>query len=240
MHKKINFLHLKIIAIVAMTIDHFAWLFIETGTFEGQLLHFIGRITAPMMCFLLVEGYFHSKDIKVYAIRLFGFAVISQLPFVAMFEGWDVILSHPEILFYKFNILFNLLLGLLSLIVWHARLSLAIKIVLTTLFLLLSIEMDWGVFITGFVLVLAYFRENRNQQIIAYLIAAMAMLLLVDLGFIHALPTLVLQWMPIGILTVPIFWWLCNYQFGDRFGGRYFFYLYYPVHMLVLSLFKLL
>lgn len=240
MQNNLNFFHLKLIAIIAMTFGHIAWVFVDTGSTLGQSMHFIGRITAPMMCFLLVEGYFRSSNLKKYAMRLFIFALLSQLPFVAMLKGWEGILNNPEIIFYKFNILFNLLLGLLSLIVWHSRLKKILKILLTILFLLLSIGMDWGIFIITFVLVLAYFRQNRKEQIIAYLITAMALLLLVDLGIIHGLPTLVLQWMPLGILIVPLFWWKCNYQLGNRFGGKYFFYLYYPLHILALSLFKLL
>lgn len=237
---KISFLQLKLIAIAVMTIDHIAWVFIDTGSFLGQFMHFLGRFTAPMMCFLLVEGYSMSKNHSKYAMRLFLFALISQLPFVAMLKGWSIIVANPEIIFYKFNILFNLLLALLSLIVWHFRLKLLIKIMLTILFLLLSMGMDWGVFIIVFVLVLAYFRNNRKEQRIAYLITAMSMLLLVDLGIVQGLPTLVLQWMPLGILVVPIFWWMSNYQLGKQFGGKYFFYLYYPIHMFILSLLKLI
>lgn len=236
----ISFLQLKLIAILAMTIDHVAWVFIDTSSLLGQFMHFAGRITAPMMCFLLVEGYSMSKDHNKYAMRLFLFALISQLPFVAMLKGWDVIFNDPFIIFYKFNILFNLLFGLLSLILWRSKLTIIIKIAFTALFLLLSMGMDWGVFIIVFVLVLAYFRDNRKEQRVAYLMTAMAMLLLVDLGIVQGLPTLVLQWMPLGILIVPIFWWMSNYQVGKRFGGKYFFYLYYPVHMFILSLFKLI
>ena len=48
---------LKIIAIIAMTIDHIAWMGIEeysqAETFLQIFLHSIGRLTAPIMFFLL-------------------------------------------------------------------------------------------------------------------------------------------------------------------------------------------
>lgn len=237
-NKNLNFLHLKLVAIVAMTIDHFAWLFVETSSFEGQALHFVGRITAPIMCFLLVEGFYQSQNIKKYVGRLFIFAILSQLPFAFMLKGWESILNSPILIFYKLNILFNLLLGLLTLVVWSSTLHFIIRFLLVSLFLLLSTMMDWGVFIIIFVCILGLFRKNRNQQIISYLMAAMGLLLLVDLGVIGGLPTLILQWMPLGILIVPIFLWKCNYQFGHRFGGKYFFYAYYPIHMFILAFFK--
>ena len=57
--KKLNSNHLKLIAIIAMTIDHLTWL-----AFPGcqkiwyvMLLHIVGRLTAPIMWFFIVEGY---------------------------------------------------------------------------------------------------------------------------------------------------------------------------------------
>ena len=59
---------LKVIAIVAMTIDHLAWLGIETyEQAETPLqigLHCIGRLTAPMMIFFVAEGYHHTHDFR--------------------------------------------------------------------------------------------------------------------------------------------------------------------------------
>lgn len=63
----------------------------------------------------------------------------------------------------------------------------------------------------------------------------MSLLIITDLGFISALPPLVLQWMPLGILILPLFLKLSNHEFGSRWGGRYFFYWFYPLHMLILT-----
>ena len=70
-----------------MTIDHIAWLWLETATFEAQLLHFVGRLTAPIMCFLLVEGFFGTHHYTSYVRRLCVFALASQIPFTMMLEG---------------------------------------------------------------------------------------------------------------------------------------------------------
>lgn len=55
--KEANSNHLKIIAIIAMAIDHIAYGFVPEGTILGQIMHTIGRITMPIMCFSLAEGY---------------------------------------------------------------------------------------------------------------------------------------------------------------------------------------
>ena len=57
--KKLNANHLKLIAIITMTIDHFTDLI-----FPGYpanpiaiILHIIGRLTAPIMWFFVSEGF---------------------------------------------------------------------------------------------------------------------------------------------------------------------------------------
>ena len=60
---------LKIIAITAMLIDHIAWAFVPTLNPLGQLMHIIGRLTAPIMCFLIAEDII-IPECKKYALRL--------------------------------------------------------------------------------------------------------------------------------------------------------------------------
>lgn len=118
---------LKIIAIIAMAIDHFAASIILYGilmqehpAFLGhpismaipwwniyQVMRFIGRIGFPIFCFLLIEGFFHTSSKKKYAIRLFLFALLSEFPFdYALFDS-------PVNLGYQ-NVFFTLFLGLLT------------------------------------------------------------------------------------------------------------------------------
>ena len=63
---------LKLIAIVAMTVDHIAWLLFP-GYAAGAVpivMHIIGRITCPVMCFFIAEGFHYTRDRKKYALRL--------------------------------------------------------------------------------------------------------------------------------------------------------------------------
>ncbi|MBR1523666.1 MAG: TraX protein, partial [Lachnospiraceae bacterium] len=68
---------LKLIAVISMLIDH-------TGDvlFPGTMwLRYIGRLAFPIYCFLLVEGFFHTKDLRRYMFRLLLFGLISEIPF---------------------------------------------------------------------------------------------------------------------------------------------------------------
>lgn len=97
-----NGLILKIIALTSMIIDHYGAIFQS----DVDLYRMIGRIAFPIYCFLLVEGYTHTSDVKKYLKRLFLFAIISEVPFDLAFYG--------KLDFLHQNIFFTLALGLLA------------------------------------------------------------------------------------------------------------------------------
>lgn len=76
MNRKLNSNHLKMIAIIAMTIDHFSDLICPQFPMDSAaiFLHIIGRLTAPIMWFFICEGYYYTRNIKKYILRLLVFA----------------------------------------------------------------------------------------------------------------------------------------------------------------------
>ena len=130
---------LKIIAIVAMFIDHFAAAFLQnyylkqlppelysftpaeqTAWMQAHLsvaaisvlvgvMRCIGRFGFPIFAFLLVEGFIHTRDAKKYALRLGIFALISELPFNLAFSN---VLFYPH---YQ-NVFFTLTISIVALI----------------------------------------------------------------------------------------------------------------------------
>ena len=124
---------IKLIAIIAMLIDHIAATILErmimrAGYFlatisadslsqwisEHKLLYFsymtmrlIGRFGFPIFCFLLVEGFQHTRNRIKYALRLFLFALISEIPFDFAFRGEWFYTGYQ-------NVFFTLFLGLLA------------------------------------------------------------------------------------------------------------------------------
>ena len=94
----LNSFQLKCIAVITMIIDH-------TGAvlFPGELMfRYIGRISFPIFCFLLTEGFFHTKDVRKYMLRLGIFAVVSEIPYDLAFRGTVLEFEHQNVFFTLF------------------------------------------------------------------------------------------------------------------------------------------
>lgn len=100
-------LALRIIACICMLLDHLGYCLASHYPFL-EPLRWIGRIAFPLFVFLIVNGFRHTSNRLRYALRLFLFAVISQVPFALLFHHGDI--------FGKLNVFFTLLLALL--VVW--------------------------------------------------------------------------------------------------------------------------
>jgi len=100
--KELNRTQLKLIAICAMVCDHVAWGFVEFWSPLGQIMHIIGRLTIPIMCFFIAEGFRHTRSVKGYIMRMALFAVVTVIPFYLFFG---------ELYEYRQNIIFDLMLG---------------------------------------------------------------------------------------------------------------------------------
>ena len=83
---------LKMIAIITMLVDHTAAIVLErvlwAHNFSSVTIYWvyvvmrsIGRLGFPIFCFLLIEGFCHTRNVKKYAGRLFLFALISLILF---------------------------------------------------------------------------------------------------------------------------------------------------------------
>lgn len=218
---------LKIVAIVGMTFNHAAYIFYPYLPFEAQCTMLaVGGVTFPVMAFLLVEGYRYTSNIRKYAGRLFVFALVSEIPY------W-LFLSHEG------NVLFTLLLGLAALYLYdHMEQRAAFWLAFAAL-VAASGLCDWGVLGVIMILMIRAIADRRQRVVYPILVPIASMglprasALMSTLDLVH-LPFLLYAF--VGCTAaVPL---LLSYNGRRGRPLKYFFYAYYPAHILVLGLAK--
>lgn len=223
---------LKLIAIAAMVIDHIAWLFVPFSSIAGQAMHIVGRVTAPIMCFMVAEGYHKTRDPIRYAKRLGLFALISHMPYVYAETGS----LNP---LHMTSVIFTLFLGLVALIIQDSpRFEPPVKSVLFLVICLVAMIGDWTAIAVIWIYYFSAFRHDRKAQmkyfsIISAVMTALNILLTVING--GAWYRSLFQ---LGVfLAVPLLMKYNGVRKSGK-GGKWFFYIFYPAHLAVLAVLK--
>lgn len=233
---------LKMIAIITMLIDHIGaaifgrmlmaagidslnttdtsvvlqWLTDNAGLYAVYMvLRYIGRIAFPIFCFLLVQGFAHTRDKRKYALRLGLFALLSEIPF-------DLAVSSAVLEFQHQNVFFTLFIGLVTMIAYEAvekkeewsgvlKVVCWIVIVLAGMGIAKVLRTDYDAIGVFCIMMLYIFRQKKSTQIIVGCVS-----------FLWEL-TAPLAFIPIAFYNGKRGWKM-----------KYFFYAFYPVHLLIL------
>lgn len=229
---------LKTIAIVAMLIDHIGAAFIPTGTLY-LATRVIGRLTAPIMCFFIAEGYHKTGNIKKYAMRLGVFAVISHFAFYYAWREHFPIHLRYGIVVYPTSVMFPLFLGLLSLVLWnHKQVPTRVKAPAVFVFCLLAAIGDWGPLVVLWVMFFGIYHDDfRNQAIAFTLITLPYAIVEMTTGFGFAEQKIM------GVIQfASLFTLVLLRQYNGQLGGdkrfRWVFYWFYPLHLFVIAWLK--
>lgn len=224
---------LKVIAIIAMTIDHLAWVGIETyeqaETPEQIFLHIIGRLTAPIMIFFVAEGYHHTHDYRRYLRRLFMLAVVSHFAFC--YFNMSSFNPFNNLIFNTTSIAWPLMWGLILLKVWDSeRMAVWQKVLITVVAFALTCTSDWSC-ATLAILMVGRSHGNFHKQMLWLMLFVT---LYAVAFFIINSPTYGMVHMACW-LVVPLLA-LYNGKRGKcRWLGKFFYY-YYPAHMALIGL----
>ena len=232
---------IKIIAVIAMTIDHIAWWVFPGYSAEPLpvMLHIIGRLTCPIMCYFIAEGYHYTKDIDKYTNRLFAFAFISHFAYVFMYSGvadWKAFIPfyYGDIL-NQTSVMWSLAWGLVMLrVAYSEKIKENIKPILIVLICLISFPSDWSCIASLCILAFGTNRGDFKKQML-WMIFYVA---LYSLVYFFALDKLYGIMQMAVVLAIPI---LMMYN-GQRGKNQTFnkimkwtFYIYYPLHLLVIG-----
>lgn len=219
---------LKLIACITMLIDHtgasVVYALLSLNQFRNsnpdlwtnlntlyRYMRQIGRLAFPIYCFLIVEGFFHTHSVRKYCERMFLFALISEFPF-------DYALKASVPYLRKQNVFFTLLIGLLCMYLLEKMRGMPwiqFFAVASSMYLANALMTDYnfkGVFL---IVMLYFFHDYRLYQCVAGA-ASIAWEHIAPLSFI-----------------------LCFFYNGKRgLRLRYFFYFFYPGHLLILGMIR--
>ena len=216
---------LKCIALFTMLVDHVGMhllrnrgivlLHTRMGTLTlYALMRGVGRLAFPIYCFLLAEGFLHTRDRRKYGLNLLAFALISEIP-------WN--LEHTGTLQYPVqNVFFTLFLGYAGLCCveelkerpWEQLISL-----LALVLVAMNLNADYGV--GGFALILVMY-ILREQKILQAIVGTC-----IESGGWRA-----------GLAFIPINLYNGKRGFIQGKAMKYLFYAAYPVHILIVYLIK--
>ena len=239
----------KIIAMISMTIDHCAAMFMLPEVFE-----IIGRLALPLYAFMIVDSYNHLKKdkrrLKKYIISVAMLAFISEFVFDFLYAG--------HLFYWDFqNQLLQFLLVLLTFVATERSGNRYLKVLLWVLAVLATFFLHLGYMgiDTVIMIVMKYYLDRRDQLTMKGRFTVSALICLVFItssvivnallskaGFIESLKNV--KWlssviMEYGIASIALlfFFALYNGEYGNpprwfRILYRY----YYPAHLAVLLL----
>ena len=211
---------LKWIAIITMTIDHIGVILYPDLT----VLRLIGRLSFPLFAYLLILGIENTHNIRSYFLRLLSFALISQIPFFVATE------TEP---FESLNIFFTLAAGLLFIYLAKKKSVFAIAPVLASL----VISFDYGVYGIATIGCMYILKEDIKFGVVSLVMLNILLLVPFNTQFlsITAIPLILfhrngsLNLIKANPKEAKIPYW-----------RKYFFYLYYPLHLTLLYSIKIL
>jgi len=235
MRKRLNANQIKTVAIAAMTIDHLTW-----AVFPGTravwyvfALHIIGRLTAPIMWFFIAEGCHYTHDMKRYAGRLLLFAFVSHfaydfafgIPFRPLATG----------VFNQTSVIWSLFWAVVLVAVCQRdTVPQWAKYAAVAAACLIAFPSDWSSIAVMCPFFLYAHRDNFKLQArdIVLWTAVYAVVYFLFLDRLYGLLQL------FTCLSIPV---LAQYngQRGRWKGMKWFFYIYYPAHLVVVGIIRL-
>ena len=243
MNKRINSFTLHILAMIFMLSDHLWIIFFPNQPW----LYALGRLTFPIFAFMIVEGFFRTKNRKKYLIRIFIFAIISEIPF-NLFSS--LAMRKVTMLFYPYNnVLWTFLIALCGLnlleeienfknldkvIRFLGKITISFISIMMA-YLIKSDYLGYGV-ITVFIFY--FFREKNYRNIFFQTISIIILNIFImpdyEFPFNFFGKEIFIKVQIFAIFSLPIIWLYNGKQGIHNNFIKYMFYFFYPLHLLLI------
>lgn len=223
---------LHILAMLFMLVDHIGAILYPQHIF----LRCIGRLAFPIYAFMIVQGVKHTRNLKSYILRMFGFALIAEFPF-------DLMLSNSYFNPAQQNVLWTFLISIACICVLNYLKDtgfyyyVAVPAVCYLGYMLGAIcKADYKG--AGILMVLVFYLFDEKSP--SHYLIQLILLYLINGKLMKSFLIPMFGWtIPIQALAVVslMFIWLYNEKKGIKNRSfQYFCYAFYPLHMLILWL----
>ena len=216
---KLDITSLKLIASASMLIDHIGMVLFPGVTW----LRVVGRLAMPIYCFSIAEGLHHTRDRGMYMLRIFLFALLSEYPIDMATRGSFGYRSQ--------NVMFTFLFAIAGICACDAIrgmlqsfagdlagcLAAALFAAGATAF-----RTDYGRFGVTMVYILYFLRPYIREKVI-----------------LSSLYVAAERWGTIAVYCIPSYILISHYNGKRGKGLKYFFYFFYPAHLMILYLIKI-
>ena len=218
--KILNAWHIKLLMAALMVLDHLHYMQDLVPPNTAYIFTIISRCVAPMFGYLAVEGIRHTRNLKMYCLRLLVLAAI-MFAGNALF-GWALQSNINN------NVIFTLSMGVvaIALVIWGKEKKNTFPYILAGIcFAVGFLFGEWGTVLLPFMTVTYFLRDKRVFLCIGYAITAVIAFLV-----------------PWG---EP--WWFIVFPFIVLYNGerglntrftKYFFYVFYPLHLWIIAIIR--
>ena len=228
---------IKLIAMITMFCNHFAHVFLTPGSLPYECLIDTGYFTAITMCYFLVEGYGYTRSKVKYAQRLFVFGCLSQIPYSLALKTWNL------------NMMFTLFICFLLICVLEYVTHPVERRVLALLLVFCTSFTDWAWLAAIFTWLFVWSKGDRKKTLISYMVSVVLFGTTNMISCVSYFPvpeSLIRTGMScVGLIASGI---LILYFYNGKCAAgkdryrykKWFFYIFYPGHLMLLWLIDLL
>lgn len=209
---------LKIIAIISMLFDHTGYIIFHKFSFMNCL----GRLAFPIFAFQLTEGYTHTKNLRKYFLRLFLFAIISQLPYMLFLNIFTDSMS--------LNIFFTLILGLLAITLYEKIKNKYLGIFLVILCAIIAQIgfFDYGWFGIASIFIFHLFKNKKAIMNVSFILLTFINYIYQYIITLHPAYLYIILFCSLALIPINLY----NGKKGKDI--KYLLYIFYPFHLIVL------
>lgn len=218
---------LKIIACVSMLIDHIGAIFFP----RIYILRLIGRVSFPIFGFMIAEGFFYTKNVKKYLMRLVLLALVSEIPYDFAFSGKLIDVTSQ-------NVFFTLSIALIGIIVYdryeNTNIGIASGSVLVLSLIAFICRTDYDLF--GVLIIFGFYLYRGNFMKISLNLIFYSILMCISHVLVSGNFSISNLFQVVAVLSL---FFISKYNNQKGYNLKFLFYGFYPIHLVLIGIIQL-